>query len=141
MKQKDICSYIVSSKCLAPTVDFQIKNIATSGQTFNNLFKVSYFEYNEQFMDTSTSKIENTFVSSEDSLVTEVDHTKLLGGTMFDVTYMKEVGVSYKVPGQFFSDWITPANFIVSLYIENTSSEAWKKQVDAWNYISANIKW
>lgn len=141
MNQKDICSYIVSSKCLAPTVDFSLKAISNTDIFLEKLFKVSYFEYNEKFIDQVTSKVENTIVSSADSLVLEFDQTKLLGGTMFDVSYLKAAGDISRVPGQFFADWITGENAKVIKYIDVTSSAAWKQQVDAWNYFAANIKW
>jgi hypothetical protein len=74
LTKNDACSYIVKSKCKAPTVDFELPTSTDSDKAA--IYDISYVEYSENSFTTATTAQTTISVdvkSSEES-------TKILGG-------------------------------------------------------------
>lgn len=88
MTKLNSCSYIVHSKCKAPTVDFALPTATESIKT--NIYDISYVEYSENSFTAATTA-QKTITVAEASSESSIS---VLGGELFPVLWKNAAGTS-----------------------------------------------
>lgn len=132
--QAKACSYIVSSKCDAPTVLFTANENKESTKTdefVRSMWDVTYTEYSLATDATITDvKLEITDVMAKDS------STKRLGGDMWAVNWYDAANVKKVAPAESFAKWIAVSNTAYDAYSTAVDAKSYKDSIDTWNYFA-----
>jgi len=118
--QLRVCSYIVSSACGAPTVDFSsnVNKESTKTITFiETMWDVSYLEYSlVTDPDLTEEKLE---ISNKMAISTK---TNYLGGDMWAVNWYNADNKSVVAPAETFAKWIGISNTAYDKYTADTTA-------------------
>jgi hypothetical protein len=88
MTKLNACSYIVKSKCKAPTVDFALPTATEAVKT--NIYNISYVEYSENSFTAATTA-QRIISVAETSFESSIS---VLGGELFPVLWKNAGGTS-----------------------------------------------
>lgn len=133
MTNNDFCSYLIKSRCFAPTFEVNIKQSINkdvlTANSIDDLWKISYLEWNAQFFKYEKSEdLKNFDLRDAQQKITLDDLKHLSGGKMFDLQLTKVFETKekksevykYDMPAEVQANWMKQYRDLFTTYVNET---------------------